>query len=189
MSLLSFEHEDFLQSQRCYQTSSETTSYARTQLRPSPHRQSKSYFESSPTNYRATLPTYGPTKLLIYQPALLFIFRTATISPTDGFDLLSFGFSICCARAAAILSTVLSSQKLVSAIKPQRLKLKLTLTSKLKLPIYTRFDTKSKNLPCNFQVTKCKNYPSEPLPAAFNLTLQTLTRPYQVLSISTKTQA
>ena len=128
-------------------------------LDPAPTANKKSYFKPSSTNYRATLPTYGPTKLLIYQPALLFIFRIAIISPTDGFDLLSFGFSICCAHAAAILSTVLSSQKLVSAIKPQRLKLKLTLTSKLKIPIYTRFDTKSKHLPCSYQVIKCKTLP------------------------------
>ena len=140
---------DFLQSHRCYWASSKATPYARTQVGPSSHCQSKSYFKSSPTDYRATLPTYGPTKLLVCQPTLLFIFRTAAVLPTDGFDLLSFGFSICCEHVDSIPSTVLSSQKLVSAIKPQRLKLKLTLTSKLKIPIYTRFDTKSKYLPCS----------------------------------------
>ena len=74
-------------------------------LDPAPTANKKSYFKPSSTNYRATLPTYGPTKLLIYQPALLFIFRTTAILPTGRFDLLFFGFSIWCAHDAAVLST------------------------------------------------------------------------------------
>ena len=96
---------DFLQSHRCYWASSKATPYARTQVGSSSHRQSKSYFKSSPTKHRATLPTYRPTKLLIYQPALLFTFRTTAILPTGRFDLLFFGFSIWCAHDAAVLST------------------------------------------------------------------------------------
>ena len=105
---------DFLQSHRCYLTCSKTIPYARTQVGPSPPPPIKVLFKIFSHELSSYLPTYEPTKLLMYQPALLFIFGTAAISPTDRFDLLFFGFSIYCARAAAILSTVLTSPKLES---------------------------------------------------------------------------
>ena len=37
--------------------------------------------KATPTNHRATLPTSRPTKLLIYQPALLSIFRNIAVAP------------------------------------------------------------------------------------------------------------
>ena len=92
---------NFLQSHRCHWASSKATPYARTQVGPSSHRQSKSYFRSSPTS------------------SLLFTFRTTAILPADRFDLLFFGFSTWCAHAAAVLSTFLTTPNLESAIKPK----------------------------------------------------------------------